>query len=276
MNYRHAFHAGNFADLLKHAALTLCLDAFAARRVPATLIDTHAGAGVYDLGGEEAKKSGEAAVGVGRLIADPHAPEALDMLAAAVARINGAGQDLRFYPGSPMLIASALRDGDRLVACELRPEEHAQLAELLASFGQQANARKADGYSAAVAETGPGRSTFVIIDPPFERGDDYARIVETCAAVLAKDGRATILIWMPLKDLETFDRFLRDLEAINPGPVLIAECRLRPLDNPMAMNGCALAVINPPTRLKGPLTAANEWIVETVGEGAGESRVWDL
>jgi 23S rRNA (adenine2030-N6)-methyltransferase len=275
MNYRHAFHAGNFADLLKHAALTLCLDALAARSGAMTLVDTHAGAGVYDLGGEEARKSGEAVAGVNRLAADPAAPEAFDMLLAAVARINPGADMPRFYPGSPMLISSALRAGDRFIACELRPQEQASLAALLSSV-EGASALHADGFAAAVDSTAPGKSTFVIIDPPFERGDDYERVVQACAGVLKKDARAVILVWLPLKDLETFDRFLRGLEEIEPQNALIVECRLRPLDNPMAMNGCALVLINPPQGVAAPIEAANDWIVRQCGGAGGEGRVWTL
>lgn len=275
MNYRHAFHAGNFADLLKHAVLTVCLDALTRRPEPMTVIDTHAGAGVYDLGGVEAHKSGEAAEGVARLVADPSAPEVFDMLLAAIARINLAGEPLRFYPGSPMLIASALRDGDGFVACELRPEEHQSLTELLSSVGG-ASALRADGFEAAKAHAAADGRTFVVIDPPFERGDDYDRVVETCAAVFVKDSRATMLIWLPLKDLETFDRFLRGLEDIEPGPATIVECRLRPLDNPMRMNGCALVLINAPAGLDSQIAAANAWIVETCGGHGGDARTWTL
>ena len=129
-----------------------------------TLIDTHAGAGVYDLGADEARKSGEAAAGIARLAVDPTAPEAFDTLLAAVARINDEeGAGVRFYPGSPMLIASAMREGDRFVACELRPGEHAALAELLSS-NPDARALNTDGFDAAVAYAGAGGTQESIID----------------------------------------------------------------------------------------------------------------
>lgn len=275
MNYRHVFHAGNFADLLKHAALTLCLEALGVRPRPLTLIDTHAGAGVYDLGGAEAARSGEAEAGIGRLLADAEPPEAFEILLAAVARINAVVGPARFYPGSPMLIASALRATDRFVACELRPEECAALSDLLSSV-DGAEARNADGFAAAGEALASGRQAFLIIDPPFERGDDYDRVVETCRAVMAKDARAVVLVWLPLKDLETFDRFLRGLEEAEVGEALIVECRLRPLDNPMAMNGCALVLINPPPGVREPVEEANRWIVGHCGGAGGESRVWTL
>ena len=275
MNYRHVFHAGNFADLLKHAALTLCREALGRRPGPITLIDTHAGAGVYDLRSDEAGKSGEAAAGIGRLAADPAAPEAFDALLAAVARINGEEGAHRFYPGSPMLIASAMRDDDRLIACELRPQEYAALADLLSSV-PGASALEADGFEVAAVRAGGSGSTFVIIDPPYERGDDYERVVRACAAILERDASATVLVWLPLKDLETFDRFLRRLEEIEPSQALIVECRLRPLDNPMTMNGCALVLLNPPAGVAEPIAAANHWVVSHCGDPGGDSRSWSL
>ena len=115
--------------------------------------------------------------------------------------------------------------------------------------------------------------TFVIIDPPFERGDDYDRVVETCRALTAKEPGAVVLVWLPLKDLETFDRFLRGLEEAEVGKALTVECRLRPLDNPMAMNGCALVVINPPASVREPLEDANRWIVVHCGGATGHVQI---
>jgi 23S rRNA (adenine2030-N6)-methyltransferase len=174
-----------------------------------------------------------------------------------------------------MLIASALRERDRFVACELRPREHEALADMLSAV-PGATALHADGFDVAAGRAGGGGATFVLIDPPYERGDDYRRVVDACAAVLGQEARATILVWLPLKDLETFDRFLRGLEEIEPREALVVECRLRPLDNPMAMNGCALLLINPPPGVVGPVGAANDWIVRACGDVGGQARLWTL
>jgi 23S rRNA (adenine2030-N6)-methyltransferase len=154
LNYRHAFHAGNFADLVKHAALTLLLGDLAADPGPLTIIDTHAGAGVYDLGEEMARKSGEAAVGVARLIAAPDAPGAFDALKAAVAELNPGG-GLRLYPGSPSLIGRALRKGDRHIACEIRDDDLALLRRTLGRY-PGAQALQADGFATATERTPAG------------------------------------------------------------------------------------------------------------------------
>lgn len=273
MNYRHAFHAGNFADLVKHAALTLLLDDMTRGPQGLTVIDTHAGAGAYDLESEEARKSGEADSGIKRLLAAPDAPHPFDILIAAVARHNP-GPDLQVYPGSPALVAAALRLEDRLAAFELNPAVHRALADLLQPLSPQTEAVLGDGFTAAAARA-PRTPTLVLIDPPFEARDDYARIATASAAILARNPAAVILIWTPLKDLETFDGFLRRLEDLER-PVLIAETRLRPLTDPMAMNGCALALINPPPGMDKALAAICGWVAETLGDAGGEGRVWNL
>jgi 23S rRNA (adenine2030-N6)-methyltransferase len=271
VNYRHAFHAGNFADLVKHAALLQLLDRLTAQAGALTVIDTHAGRGLYDLQGAEARKSGEAEAGIVRLMAAKDPPEAFAPLTAAVARLNGGGE-LRRYPGSPWLIAEALRAADRYVACELRPDEHAALRQAMKNR-RNVETLCADGYEAAEARTPKDGRALVLIDPPFERADDYARIVETAEAVRRRNARAQLLIWLPLKDLATFDGFLADFEDAVAAPALVAETRIRPLTDPMKMNGCALVLLGAPAELAAPLEAICRWTAETLGE-AGEARVY--
>src|SRR5436190_1084190 len=261
VNYRHAFHAGNFADLVKHATLTLILEALTRDPAPLTVIDTHAGAGAYDLEGEMARRSGEAAAA--RLLSDPNAPEAFDILTAAIVRANPDG-GARIYPGSPVLTAAALRPTDRLIACELRPDDHAALEAMLAPLAPESQALLADGFTVA-AERAPAGKTLVLIDPPFERGDDYARAAEAAGQVLSRNRAAVVAIWTPLKDLDTFDRFLSGLETL-VAPVLVAEARLRPLDDPMRLNGCTLCVVNPPAGLDEGLAAICGWVAQELGE----------
>lgn len=269
MNYRHSFHAGNFADLVKHALVLWLVKARQAAG-PLTVFDTHAGAGQYDLSGD-AMRSREAEAGVARLMTAEGRTPLMDALAAAVAAINPDG-GARFYPGSPLLIADALKDGGRYVGFELNPPVRAMLAEALAER-PNAEAREGDGYDLAVVEAAQARGPLVLIDPPFEKPDDYIRSAETAIAVVKRDPTATVAIWTPLKDLETFDGFIRRLQG-KAGPTLVAEARLRPLSNPMKMNGCALVVVNPPA---GAEAAANEvcgWVAGALGEAGGRAEVW--
>lgn len=273
MNYRHIFHAGNFADLVKHATLTAILARLTAGPSPLTVIDTHAGAGLYDMASDEVRRSGEASAGVGRLLTDAAAPAVFDALKAELAKLNPNG-DLRKYPGSPWLIASALRGGDRLTACELRPDDFEALERTQKRPG--AETLRADGYGVAPEGVSPGRANLVLIDPPFERGDEYAAIASCVSGVLRRDRGATIMVWLPLKDLETFDGFLRRLEAQNPPPALVAEARLRRLDDPMRMNGCALVIVNAPPGTEEAAENACTWTVRVAGEPGGQARVWRL
>jgi 23S rRNA (adenine2030-N6)-methyltransferase len=273
VNYRHAFHAGNFADLVKHAALLALLGRLQADGAPLSVIDTHAGRGLYDLAGPEATKSGEAEAGIVRLMAASEPPREFGPLTMAVRTLNGPGP-VRRYPGSPWLIAQMLRPGDRYLACELRSEEHGALRTLMQG---KAGVRTlcADGYAAAVAEAPRSGRVLVLIDPPFERADDYGRIIETLAAVRRINASAMALVWLPLKDLETLDAFLRDLEDELRARVLVAETRMRPLNDPMKMNGCALVLLDAPAGMEAPLESICGWTARTLGE-AGAARIYAI
>ena len=271
MNYRHAFHAGNFADLVKHGALLRLMARLTSAPGPLSVIDTHAGRGTYDLTGPEARKSGEADAGIVRLMAATDAPTPFAPLKAAVTQLNG-GPDVRRYPGSPWLIAQHLRPGDTYLGCELRPDEHTALRQALKDR-RGVQTLCADGFEMAADHAPSQGRTLLLIDPPFERADDYARIVETAHSVRARNRTATMLIWLPLKDLATFDAFLGDFEDTVAAPLLVAETRIRPLTDPMKMNGCALVLVGAPSDIAGELEAICGWTVEALGQD-GEARVY--
>jgi len=276
MNYRHAFHAGNFADLHKHAILLAMLSALQGKSDALSVIDTHAGAGGYDLSGEMARRSGEAQAGIFRLKAATDAPAVFAPLLKAVADMNG-GKPGDLYPGSPLLTARALRKADRYAGCELRSDDAALLRKTLAPYAN-AQALATDGFTAAAQQAGKGGRAFVVIDPPFERPDDYDRIAATTLAVLKRAPDAALAIWLPIKDLETFDAFLRTMENVAPktvmGNLLVAELRLRPLTDPMKMNGCAMVMIGAPASVDEAAAQAGGWLASRLGETGGRSRVW--
>ena len=272
LNYRHAFHAGNFADLVKHAALLRLMAELTRPGPPLTVIDTHAGRGLYDLAGPEARKSGEADAGIIQLMAAKDAPAEFGSLIRTVAALNKGGE-VRRYPGSPWLIAESMRPTDRYIACELRPDEHDALRIVLRG---RENVRTlcADGYKAAVAECPRSGKVLVLIDPPFEQPDDYTRIVETLAALRVKNPAAQALVWLPIKDLQTLDVFLGDLEDEVTAPLLVAETRIRPLIDPMKMNGCGLVLMGGPD-LQAPLAAICGWVAQALGAD-GSARIYSL
>jgi len=271
MNYRHSFHAGNFADLVKHALLLWLLERRQAAG-PVTVIDTHAGAGLYDLSGDAAR-SREAEAGVKRLASAGELPPLIRALADEVRALNGGGET-RLYPGSPLLAARRLRAEDRYLGFELNPPVLGLLKEALAGR-RGAEAREGDGYALAVEAAKGAKAPLVLIDPPFERPDDYHRAADAALAILQEDARATVAIWTPLKDLETFDGFIRRLEAGRAAAV-VAEARLRPLTNPMKMNGCALVILNPPDGAEAAAQTVCGWVAETLGEAGARAEVWPL
>lgn len=273
MNYDHAFHAGNFADLLKHAVLTEALETLLAGPGPLTIIDTHAGAGLYDIGGGPAARTGEAANGVQKLMASTRPPPALAALIAAVRAVNR-GPDIRSYPGSPRLVADALRPGDRLIACELRPEAAASLAAgLAARKGVEVVA--GDGWKTAIRRVPPPPArVLALIDPPYESAGDGRAAAAATRAILGRNGSACLAVWAPLKDLATWDALLGDLEdGAGDAPMVVAEVRLRPLTDPTRMNGCAMVVANPPRGIAEAALQAAQWIAVELGETGGLARV---
>lgn len=267
MNYRHSFHAGNFADLVKHALVLWLLKARQAAG-PVTVIDTHAGAGLYDLTGDAAR-SKEAEAGVLRLMAAEGLPPVIRVLSDEVRAVNGGSDQTRLYPGSPLLVARSLRSGDAYRGFELNPPVADLLDQALSGFAG-ASGEAGDGYERALEVARDVRAPLVLIDPPFEKPDDYLRAAETAMGVVRADPTATVVVWTPIKDMETFDGFLRRLS----GDVLVAEARLRPLTNPMKMNGCAMVMLNAPPGAEIAAAEVCGWVAESLGDEGAKAEVW--
>src|SRR5215470_10952369 len=201
MNYRHAFHAGNFADVIKHAVLARILVHLCAKPAPFRVIDTHAGAGRYDLAGPEASRSPEWRAGIERVLACPPAEPARSLLAPyldVVASLNAPGR-LTIYPGSPAIVRAHLRAQDRLIACELEPNAAAALVRNLGR-DRRAKAVAIDGWTALNAYVPPPeRRGLVLVDPPFEDEGDFARLVRGLEAAHRKWAGGSYLLWYPIK-----------------------------------------------------------------------------
>jgi 23S rRNA (adenine2030-N6)-methyltransferase len=210
MNYRHEFHAGNFADVLKHALLVRVLLYLRRKEKPFRYIDTHAGAGLYDLDGPEAQRSGEARAGILRLREAALAPEAAELLAPYL-DIVGAKN---LYPGSPKIAQALLRPQDKGLCCELLPEAAARLRGALAR-DRRMKVVELDGHQGLNAFVPPPeRRGVVLIDPPFERRDDYERAHDSLSAALRKWPGGVFMIWQPVKEKEVADAFCAALGAL--------------------------------------------------------------
>ena len=205
-----------------------------------------------------------------RLMADPASPAAFNALKSLVIEANPDG-DVAFYPGSPLQLIAALDVADAYLGCELRADDQQALAALLKDHGvSKAKAVLADGYAFAVAAPVWRGNTLVVIDPPFEQGDDYDRIVQTAAVVLARGD--ALSIWTPIKDLETLDLLVSRLESLQAPTLQVGEIRLRRLTDPMKMNGCAMILLNAPDISPDIRTLAN-WVVAHCGEPGGTARI---
>ncbi|HWE98957.1 MAG TPA: 23S rRNA (adenine(2030)-N(6))-methyltransferase RlmJ [Caulobacteraceae bacterium] len=273
MNYRHAFHAGNFADVFKHAVLLGLVDGLMRRAPVLRVIETHAGAGVYDLESDAARRTGEAAGGIRRALAGAQAPASVDALTASVRALNRGG-GMRRYPGSPRLVCERLRLRDRYLGFEARDEETAVLRRSLAQF-PQAKVVLGDGWRAlAFQPLRRGETALILIDPPFERSEDGVLAARLAAEALKQDPHASVALWAPIKDLVGFDVLRGNFaEAGREARVLIGELRLRPLDDPMRLNGCAMLLINPPPDFAAELEAIARWCAGVLGEKGAEARV---
>jgi 23S rRNA (adenine2030-N6)-methyltransferase len=255
MNYRHAFHAGNFADVFKHAILLALLDALTAKDKPLCCFDTHAGRGRYTLLDGEAAKTGEWHDGIGRLFGEREVPAPLRRYVDAIRACNPDGT-LRVYPGSPWLAARALRPDDRLVLCEVQDDEVAALRSLFRDDGR-VHVHRRDGYAALNALLPPAeRRGLVLIDPPFEAQEgEFAMIEAALGSAHARWPNGTYAVWYPVKSHRTLAPFHRRLAQGPFDKVLVAELLVRPGDSPLRLNGCGMLIANPPWKLDATLAA---------------------
>jgi 23S rRNA (adenine2030-N6)-methyltransferase len=240
VNYRHAFHAGNFADCVKHALLVALLRALRAKPKPFAVLDTHAGIGTYDLSAPEPARTGEWRDGIARVM-DSDA----GALADYVALVRQAGFPAS-YPGSPALIRSLMRPEDRLLLCELHPEDHATLKARFRRDAQVA-VHKRDAYESLAALTPfPERRGLVLIDPPFEQEGEFGRLAAGIATLRHRFRTGIVAAWYPVKHrtpVRAFHAALRDAAVAD---CIACELVLREPTDPTRLNGCGLLVANAP------------------------------
>jgi 23S rRNA (adenine2030-N6)-methyltransferase len=238
MNYRHAFHAGNFADVVKHVAMVRALLHLRRKETPFAVIDSHAGRGRYDLSGDEAQRTGEAQTGIERLCGLA-GPEALKRY-LDLAREDGA----RIYPGSPLIAAKLLRPQDRLVAIEKHPQEAEQLRKVLAPYGR-ARAVQGDGYARLIALLPPPeRRGLVLIDPPFEAADEFVAAAAAVCGAVRRFATGLYLIWYPVKSFGAGRAFYGEILVSGVAKALVIETAIRAAEGRLARAG--LLVLNPP------------------------------
>ncbi|QXO65622.1 23S rRNA (adenine(2030)-N(6))-methyltransferase RlmJ [Morganella morganii] len=273
LSYRHSFHAGNHADVLKHTVQSLIIESLKEKDKPFLYLDTHAGAGRYQLSGEHAERTGEYLEGIARIWAQESVPEELKTYLEAVSALNPRG-DLRFYPGSPLIAAHLLRDYDKLNISELHPSDFPLLRN---EFSRDNRARvvREDGYQQLKSQLPPlSRRGFVLIDPPYELKSDYQAVVKGTQEGHRRFATGTYAVWYPVVLRQQIKRMVKDFQATGIRKILQIELAVRPDSDQRGMTASGMIVINPPWKLEAQMKSVLPWLHKVlVPEGTGHTLV---
>lgn len=272
MNYRHAYHAGNFADVLKHAVLALVIAYLKQKPAPFRVIDTHAGVGLYDLASEQAQKTGEWRDGIGRLLSGPPLPAEITALLApyleAVRSFNPSG-NIAHYPGSPLIARRLMRAEDHLIVNELHPEDVLALRRLMATE-PNSKVTALDGYVALRALLPPKeRRGVILIDPPFEVTNELSLLTSAVTDFKRRFANGILLIWYPIKDPNALTPLYRSIVDIGLPKAFAIEFLTRAVKRTDVLNGCGLIVINAPFTLEPNLHQLLPHLVRRLGQEPG-------
>ena len=275
MNYRHGYHAGNFADVAKHSLLALLLEALGSKPAPWHYYDSHAGAGAYDLAAEAARRSGEAAGGILKLWpARGSLPAPAERLCDMVAALDPglpAGALPKLYPGSPRVALALARDSDRLTLAELQPQE----ARLLKSeFRREPRVavHERDGYEMLRALTPPAeRRGLVLMDPPYESPEEFTSLTDALLACHGRWPTGVYALWYPIKDEAARKRFLRSVERSGLRRILLTELRLGTQGE--GLMGSGMLVVNPPWQADAAMRLCLKGLVEVLAPESGSAEV---
>jgi len=277
MNYRHAFHAGNFADVFKHIIIARILTHLREKVAPFRVIDTHAGDGLYDLAGDEANRSGEWRDGIGRLVEAALPADAAGLIAPYLTALRACNRadELRYYPGSPLLARHLLRPQDRLIACELEPRAATALSRHLRG-STTAKAIHIDGWIAFQAYVpAKERRGLVVVDSSFERPDDFIRLADGVAAARRKWPTGIYLMWYPIKGRDGPDRLIRILRHAGLEKCLRVEFAVAPSRPAGRLTACGIVVINPPWKLAAEIKIFAPALVDLLRRETGGGYVLD-
>jgi 23S rRNA (adenine2030-N6)-methyltransferase len=271
MNYRHAYHAGNFADVVKHAVLALVIEHLKLKPAPFRVIDTHAGIGVYALASEQAQKTGEWREGIGRLMQASLSPAAAAILAPyldVVRRLNPGG-DLARYPGSPLLARELMRPDDRLVVNELHPEDLNELKRLFA-HDPQVKVMDLDAWTALKALLPPPeRRGIMLIDPAYEQTGELDRLADGLKEAVRRFATGTFLLWYPIKESRPVTAFRSNIAALGLPKATAIELMIRGPEDEMRLNGAGLLAVNAPFTLSSKLSVLMPELAGVLEQGNG-------
>ncbi|MBI6530704.1 23S rRNA (adenine(2030)-N(6))-methyltransferase RlmJ [Proteus vulgaris] len=273
LSYRHSFHAGNHADVLKHIVQTLIIESLKEKEKPFLYLDTHAGAGRYQLTNAHATRTGEYLEGIARLWQQDEVPELILPYLEAVGELNSNGE-LRYYPGSPLLAGKLLREQDSLVLTELHPTDFPLLRT---EFSRDPRVRvsREDGFGQLKSKLPPAsRRGFALIDPPYELKQDYSAVVKGVVDGYKRFATGTYAIWYPVVHRQQIKRMLKELEATGIRKILQIELAVKPDSDQLGMTASGMIVINPPWKLESQMKSILPWLHKIlVPEGIGHTSV---
>lgn len=272
MNYRHAFHAGNHADVLKHLTLARLITLLSRKEAPFAYLDSHAGVGLYDLAGDQASRTGEWREGIERLWQATDAPALVADYLGVVQALNPDGE-LRYYPGSPELARRLSRPQDRLLLNEKHPQDGELLKENMAGDRRVAVHRGEGWHIPRALLPVPEKRALLLIDPPFEQADELERCVQALKEAIGRMRQTVVAIWYPIKDLRQLKRFYQGLEKSGAPKLLRAELYVHPADEAQRLNGSGLAIANPPWGLEDELRQLLPWLAGRLAQSQGGWRL---
>ncbi|AYA41923.1 23S rRNA (adenine(2030)-N(6))-methyltransferase RlmJ [Xenorhabdus nematophila] len=273
LSYRHSFHAGNHADVLKHTVQSLIIESFKIKEKPFLYLDTHAGAGRHQLSGEYAERTGEYLEGIARIWQRDDIPEALAAYMKVVKALNQNGS-LRYYPGSPLIARHLLREYDELILSELHPSDFPLLRTEF-SRDRRARVLREDGFQQLKSKLPPkSRRGFVLIDPSYELKSDYQNVIRGLLEGYKRFATGTYALWYPVVLRQQVKRMVKELEATGIRKILQIELGVRPDSDQRGMTASGMIVINPPWKLEQQMKAVLPWLHQVlVPEGTGHTLV---
>ncbi len=272
MNYRHAFHAGNHADVLKHYVLSRLIALLSRKEAPFAYLDSHAGIGLYDLHGDQASRTGEWLEGIARLWQASDVPDPLLDYLEVIRAMNPDGE-LRHYPGSPELARLLTREQDRLHLNEKHPEDGRLLKENMHGDRRVAVHLGEGWYVPRALLPTREKRALLLIDPPFEQVDEMERCAQSLSEAISRMRQAVVAIWYPIKDLRQLSRFYRDLQKSKAPKLLRVELYVHPTDEAARLNGSGLVISNPPWGLEDELKQILPWLADLLGQSQGGWRL---
>jgi 23S rRNA (adenine2030-N6)-methyltransferase len=279
MNYRHIYHAGNFCDVFKHCILICLLESFAAKDKPFFYLDTHAGTGLYDLQSEESAKNPEWQQGIAKILTqNPPFHKPVADYTNCISQSNlMTGQNLHYYPGSPYLAKLLMREDDQIILNELHPED-AKLLKCNLASDSRVSVHQQDAYQALKALLPPPiKRGLILIDPPFEKMDEFESIVEILPLALKKFATGCYAVWYPIKNQDAVKQFHRQLKQLSMTNVLVAELNVLPEDSRFQLNGTGMLIINPPWQTKEKLEELLSWLWKVLSiNQQGHYRIFEL